>query len=673
MPCFRVAVVGQPNVGKSTFINVLLGKYVSHVANWPGVTVDIKVIEVEVDGKEVCLYDFPGMYSLTPASEEERIAVEKFVNERFDNYILIADMTSLKRTLYLVVQALELKGKGVVALGKADAAEKVGIHVNVSLLAKRLGFPVVPFSSYGMKGVDDVLLEALKPQRERELYINYGDLEYYVARGAEILGNSVPGNPRWFAAEALAGNPVAWEVIEKAGKGEEMKRLVEEARKEIGEDLGKIIVSERWKFIDSLLEGVVSIERVVREAWWAKALDKALLHPVLGPLAAALILFSVIFVAFSINTGFPANVLFEALGLKGLANAIEHYNTSELLGNFFTYLADTVKSSVPGWLGSLLGDGVIAGVGAVLSFFPLIFTIYFLLAVLEDSGVAPRIAVAFDPIFRAVGLTGKAIFPLIISVGCNVPGVVSSRVMESPSLRKAVAMNVMYVPCQARLVVFLALASLLPAWARSLSVAIVYAYSIGVFVVMTYLTSRLIFKVRERPELIMELPPYHVPKLKIVLWMTWDQAKHFLEKAGTIILVFSVLLWFAFEGGLAQAVGRALEPLSEWALGLKGQAAQVINVAMLAGTIAKEVVLDVLAMHAGTSNVKEAMKVLGLGPAQALALMFAIAVYVPCVATIATMREELGSWKLVLLSILFSIIISLLTAKVVSSAASVIF
>jgi len=663
--CYSVAVVGQPNVGKSTFINVLLGKYVSHVANWPGVTVDIKVIRVEYDGKEICLYDFPGVYSLSPTSEEEKIAVREFVEEDFDNYILIADMTSLKRTMYLVVQSLELKGKGVVALSKADEAEKVGIHVNVSLIAKRLGFPVVAFSSYGMKGVEDVLEEALRPQKFKELYINYGDLEYFVNKIASLLEGKVKGNPRWYAAEALANNPVAWEEIEKAGAKEEVEKVVKEAEKEIGKDLAKLIISERWKFIERLLEGAISVEKVVKEAWWTKVLDSLLLNPIAGPFAAFAILFLVLFVAFSINTGFPANVLFEAMGLKGLARAVESFNTSELLGQLFNYLSETVKATVPGFWGELLGEGVISGVGAVLSFFPLIFTIYFLLALLEDSGVAPRIAVAMDPVFRPVGLTGKAVFPLIISVGCNVPGVMSSRVMESPELRKAVAMNVMYVPCQARLVVFLALASLLPAWARALSIASVYMYSITVFIVMTYITSKLLFKVKERPELIMELPPYHVPKLKIILWITWDQAKHFLEKAGTIILIFSVLLWFLMKSGLAGAVGQALEPVSEWALGLRGEAAKVVNVAMIAGTVAKEVVLDVLAISAGTSDVKAAARALGIAPAQALALMFAIAVYVPCVATMAMMRAELGSWKYVALSVAISILLSIVTAKAV--------
>jgi len=350
------------------------------------------------------------------------------------------------------------------------------------------------------------------------------------------------------------------------------------------------------------------------------------------------------------------------LGLDSLAEAAESYNTSEILGSFFDSLAEAARNALPDPWGSLVGDGIIAGVGAVLSFFPLIFTVYFLLAVLEDSGVAPRIAVALDPLFRVVGLTGKAIFPMIISMGCNVPGVLSSRVMESAALRKAVAMNVMYVPCQARLVVFLALASLLPPWSRALSVLAVYAYSLLVFIVTTYISAKLIFKVKEKAELVMELPPYHVPKLRILLWMTWDQAKHFLKKAGTIIFVFSVILWFVLESSVSQAIGKAFEPLSEWALGLKGEAAEVINVAMLAGTVAKEVVLDVIAI----SNIKEAAAALGITPVQALALMFAVAVYVPCIATIAVMKEELESWRLVALSVGVSIIISILTAKIIT-------
>ena len=667
MSCLKIAVLGQPNVGKSTFINTLIGRYVSDVANWPGVTVDIKVLKVSFDGKEICLHDFPGMYSLSGFSEEERLAAEVFIEEDYHNNILIVDSVAVRRTLYLVVQALELKGKGVIALNKYDEAEKLGIHINASALSKRLGFPVVLMSVYNMIGVEDVIKEAMKNQKVKYLEIDYGDLEAYVNKIAELFKGKVRDNPRWYAAEYLIGNPIVSEKAEKLGIKEEADKVLEEARRELGEDLAKLTISKRWEFIDKVLEGVIEKEKIVKEGGFAEFLDKLFVKPIVGQLLSLLIIFSILFMGFTINTGFPLDIILESVGLKGVAKLLDQYNLSNLLGSAFDQLAK-LCSPLPSPVGPALSRGVIPGVGAVLSFFPLIFTIYFFMALLEDSGIAPRIAMSMDPLFRPVGLTGKAVFPMIIGMGCNVPAVLSSRVMESPKLRRAVALNIMYVPCQARLVVFLALASILPRYIQALAVFSVYIYSLIIFLVMTKLTLLLVFKTKEKEDLILELPPYHIPKLKIVMWITWDQSKHFLKKAGTVIFAMSLIMWFLLTYGPSkgvswgQLIGHHLSPIADFVLNLRGKAADIVSFAMIAGTVAKELVLDTIAISSGASDVIKALKVvLGLNPAQAIGLMYAIAVYLPCVATFAMMLSEVESKRLVLLSTLVSIILSILS------------
>ncbi len=670
MSCLKIAVLGQPNVGKSTFINALLGRYVSEIANWPGVTVDIKVLKISFEGKEVCLHDFPGMYSLSGFSEEEKIAAKVFIEEDFYNNILVADAAAVRRTLYLVVQALELKGKGVIALNKYDEAEKFGIHINASALSKRLGFPVILTSVYNMIGIEDVLKETLKPQRPNYLEIDYGDLEIYIEKMAEFFKGKVKGNPKWYAVEYFIGNPVVMEKVEELGIKEEAEKIAREASKELGEDLAKLAISKRWEFIDKILEGIVEKEKIVKESAFAELLDKLFVKPVIGQLLSLSIIFLILLTAFTINTGFPLDMVLEAVGLKGAAEFLDQYNLSSLLSSVFDELA-RLSSSLPPPLGPVLSEGVIPGVGAVLSFFPLIFTIYFFMALLEDSGLAPRIAVSMDPLFKPVGLTGKAVFPMIIGMGCNVPAVLSSRVMESPKLRKAVALNIMYVPCQARLVVFLALASLLPKYLQAISVFSVYIYSLLVFLVMTKLTLLLVFKSKDKEELILELPPYHIPKLKIVMWITWDQSKHFLKKAGTIIFAMSLVMWFLLNTGPSegvtwgQLIGHYLAPIAELTLDLKGKAADIVSFAMIAGTVAKELVLDTVAISSGVSDVMKAFKVvLGLTPAQAIGLMYAIAVYLPCIATLAMMLSEVEDKRLVTLSTVASIILSIISGAI---------
>ena len=667
---WKIVVAGQPNVGKSTFINTVIGSYVSHVANWPGVTVSIKVIEAELDGNKFCLIDLPGTYSLSGGSEEEKIAAKFLIKEEYDSVIIVLDAVALKRTMYLALQILELRGKGIIAINKVDRALRTGIHVNKSLLEKRLQRSVVEMSAARGTGVEEVLKLALKEQQEKYIRINYGDLEYYITELERELYGKVPGNPRWFAAEFMLGNEIVEEELKKVEVYEKALKLRESARRELGE-LEKIVVESRWKKINEILKGVIEIEKVIIEPKnkLLKLLDEIMFHPIAGMLASFFILFSIMTLAFTVNTGFPLNVIAELSGLDQLAEAIESYSISSILSNFFDTIARATKSSVSGPLGSLIGEGVILGVGTVLSFFPLVFTVHLLLALLEDSGLAARIAVAKDPLFRPVGLNGKAVFPIVISMGCNVAGVPASRVMRSGNSKLASIMALPLIPCQARLVVLLALASALPGSLKVLSVFYVYVLSIILFLLVAYVVKRSI-GLDEVEEIVMELPPYHVPKLGVVSWMAWDNAKHFIQKAGTVILAFSIMLWLltnvgptgltaSVEESWSALIGKTLEFIPAVVLEAPKSSAWVISLSMFVGTIAKEVVLETMAILTGTSNLSQVVNKLGLGAPQVIALMVAITLYVPCIATVAVIKSETGSWKWTLLSVIISIILSI--------------
>lgn len=621
MTCsLKIPIAGQPNVGKSTFINAVLGEYVTEIANWPGATVEVKVIEAKVGNREVCLIDLPGAYSLSGGSEEERVTAKFLLEEDFDNVILLGDATAPHRTFYLIVQVLELLGIGVIALNKYDRALKAGIHINSEALSKRLGKPVFLISAVTREGVHEVIEKALEKQSPKYLDIDYGDLEYYVVQISKMISRlNLKGNPRWYAAEFLLGNQLVDEIIKNkdAEIYEKAKEMREMAAKELG-DLYKIVIDSRINFIEKLFEGLIHREKVAdkESSTIAMLLDNVFMHPIGGFIASILILFGIFTIAFTINTGYPLNVIFENLGQESIAEALENYSLSGILSSIFDSMTEIANSSLPQPIGSLIGDGVIAGVGAVLTFFPLIFTVYLLLALLEDSGLATRIAVAMDTIFRAVGLNGKAVFPSIVSLGCNVPGVMATRVLRERESRIAMALSLPFLPCQARLVVLLALASVLPAPLNSASLVLTYILSIATFLLVTFVMMRIVFKKSEEP-LLLELPPYHVPKLRVVTWMAWDNAKHFLRKAGTVILFFSIVLWFLLHvspsgayveeetESIAAYLGKLFEVVPMVVLETSKETSWILSFAMIVGSIAKEVILETLAILTGTSSVDQ--------------------------------------------------------------------
>jgi ferrous iron transport protein B len=687
-----IALAGNPNVGKSTLFNVLTGE-TAHVGNWPGVTVELKEGLRIYNGKRLCFVDLPGTYGISATSLEEVITREFIISERPDIVAVLVDSTAPERTIYLALQILELTPNVVIVFTKVDEAHSSGVHIHFDKLEQDLGVPVVPVSALKGEGVRE-LLETLadfkrRAKRSEPLKIDYNGLEYFIGEIERIISKSkaLSSYPRrWAAVRLLEGDDRLEDVLAKSGERDilkEVERVRQAAINSVSKDLAGMMMKLRFEYADSLLKKTVVRSEVRRPT------DHDIFQrPIIGPLLSLTLLFLVFLTIFAINTGFPLNVIADLLGRSDIAEAVENYSISGLLDTAFTVLADMVSSNLstvaPHWLVSLLADGIISGLGAVLSFFPLIFMVFLFLAALEDSGLAPRMATSFHSLFAKFGLSGRAIYPYLISLGCNVPGVMASRASLDDAERYEVILSAPFIPCQARLVVALAFATAITTSPILQAGIIVMVYGVGIFAALltALLVRRVYFKTKEPPELILELPPLHKPKAKVVWWLTWDNTKHFLRKAGLIIFSLSIVVWALlytgpqgylpdtygsdfFQYSYAAIIGKAIAPALT-PFGFTFDQGWRVGFALFNGFIAKEVVLSSIQMLYGQEvDPVAAIRHLGLTPTQMLALLVFIMLYVPCMATVAVMYQESKKVSLTLASIAYMIGVAYVTSLLI--------
>jgi len=682
-PSRRVAVLGNPNVGKSTLFTALTHR-ISHIANWPGTTVEYKEAVLSLGEEEVTLVDLPGIYTLSGTSVEEAIARDYLLKGGWDALMILVDSLSPERTLYLAVHALEFTGRALIVLTKWDAAHGKGVHIHVDRLERILGVPVVAVSAVTGEGVYELrrrlreLLEA--PAGGQPLRVDYGQLEPAIAELAEALESRGLGLPaRWLAIKLLEGDEHIEGIVgeEVAAKARELRETLARV---IGRDPSEVIISTRFSFVDRLCR-----EIVVRRSVAARLgpVERVLLTPLGAPISLAVLL-CLYMAAFTINTGFPLNIILGAAGMAELAEALESYTLSGLLSAAFDALAAAVAASpAPEPLKSALARGIVPGLGSVLSLYPLILTTVFILALLEDSGVGPYMAVSLHRLFRHLGLSGRAVYPVLIALGCNVPAVTASRTSLEEVERRQLIFSVPIIPCQAALIVVIAIVSahFQSPLTRAAALVTVYAAAFALLA----LTSRAVRRlagIRDKPELVLELPPLHKPSLKVLWWISWDYSKHFLKKAGGIIFAAATLIWLLVGYGpqglaaspqdsFAYMAGRLIAPLL-YPLGIRGGAAASLGFALLAGLVAKEVFLSSLAMLAGTADPVEAIRALGLSKGQAVAVGMMTALYTPCVATIAEIYRESGSARWTALYLLYVLASSYLVSLLAGLAAGLL-
>ena len=662
----RIALAGNPNCGKTTMFNALTGAN-QYVGNWPGVTVEKKEgkLKSKKVKEEVVVTDLPGIYSLSPYTLEEVVSRDYLLKENPDVIVDLVDATNIERNLYLTTQLIETGVPVVIALNMADLLEKRGIKIDVARLSMLLDCPIVETSALKGEGLDKLIDEAIKTAKKKEAdlpkEIFNKDLEDAVSAAAEVLPSSIDANKkRWYAVKFL----------EKDSKVAESVKLTDSAAKKIEElraglekshddDMESIVTDERYKFIQKIVG--TTVKKGKDKLTTSDKIDKIVTNRILG----IPIFIAVMFVVYYISVTTIGTIVTD------WTNDTFVGGIQEIVGGFLEGIGtnDVVTS--------LVVDGVIGGVGAVLGFVPQMAILFLFLSILEDCGYMVRIAFVMDRVFRHFGLSGKSFIPLLISSGCGIPGIMASKTIEQDNDRRLTIMTATFIPCGAKLPVIALMGGVMASWATGsyeaggfMAPAMYFMGIVAVLVAAIILKKTKPFSGKPAP-FVMELPQYHVPQAKTVLLHVWERLKGFIIKAGTILFLACVVMWFlggfGFENGgfglveesgnsLLAVIGGFIAPLfaplgfGEW---------QPVA-ASLSGFTAKEAIVSTMGVLANVTGDTEdavtvAQAVQTWFPTSLAALSFLIFNLLdsPCLAAIATMAQQMQSRKWFWFAILF--------------------
>ena len=602
MATLSVALTGNPNTGKSTIFNELTGIR-QKIGNWPGVTVDKKQGYVSHNDRAISVMDLPGTYSINGRSPEEIIVEQYLRNERPDIVVDVIDSSNLDRNLFLCLQLLEHKIPVLLDLNMADEAKKKGITISTSKLEKMLGMPVVETVGRSRKSTKKLL--DVFTSTVMDGYKNSTEVENYIAD------------------------------IEK------LRATIHDPEK-----LDEAIVEARYAFIDKIVAEVVTRESVGADT--SEKIDRFLANGFI----ALPILLVMLYLVFEITFTWIGQPIADFL--DGLINE-----------DFSGFVDDALTDAgVADWLHSLVVDGIIAGVGGVLTFVPLIFVLFFCLSFLDGTGYMARVAFIMDPIMRKAGISGKAIMPIICGFGCAVPGIMGARALDSNKDRMLAILLTPFLTCGAKLPVMALFGAIFfPDNAADIVFAM-YLVGIVVAILVSILYSKTIFK-KDEISFVLELPPYRIPDMKTVLLETWDKGKGYLVKAGTIIFAMSVLIWFLstfnMDGMVDDLNDSFLATLGGWMsqlFYLQGFADWEAGAAVLTGIMAKEAVISTMGILYGlpdlspdTDEAEAVQMVTGSSLATAFTTMSALAfmvfsqLYTPCMTALGTIKKETGAWK----------------------------
>jgi len=620
-----VALAGNANVGKSAIFNQLT-ELNQIIGNWPGKTVERAEGKLHFGGYTIKVLDLPGIYSMSTFSMEEIVARDYIAIERPDIIVNIVDASALERNLYFTIQLLELQLPVVMALNQIDFAAKRGIEIDVDSLSKILEIPVVPTIAITGVGVKELLStvidvvegkiesSATKVQYGKEIEENLERLEYTVKERLPQLSARYPA--RWIATKLLERDEdIAHKVRESEGGAEVLAfadEIINRIEKVHGEPSSIVIASERYGTASRIAREVTRIISPPRVTFEDR-LSAVTAHRVLGyPILAAVVatMFSIIFVA----GDFLVSVL------------------ESLFEEMLVPIASTLLSQVlPPTFVEVIAGGFLSGIGAGLAIvLPYIVPFYILLAILEDSGYLPRAAFLMDNLMHKIGLHGKAFIPLLLGYGCNVPACVGCRIMETDRERFLAGFVAVLIPCAARTVVILGLVG------RYVGLHI--ALALYLFdLVLVFALGRLAYRVLpgEPVGLIMEMPPYRMPSLLVVMKKTWVRTKDFIYIAFPLIIVGSIILQFLMSSGLIWPIAESMSPLMSGWLGLPN----LSGIPLIFGVLRKELTLILLAELAGTTNFEQV-----LTSVQMIVFALVTMIYIPCIATVAALAREFG-WK----------------------------
>ena len=638
----KLALAGNQNCGKTTLFNQLTGSN-QHVGNFPGVTVDRKdgIIRGHEDATVV---DLPGIYSLSPYTAEEIVTRDYLLKEKPDGIINIVDATNIERNLYLTMQLMELGIPMVLALNMMDEVRQNGGSVNVSKLSQELGIPVVPITASKNEGVSELIDVVLRTAQQRQKPKRLDFCQGAVHRAIHSVSHMIEdhaaaiGVPSRFAATKLleGDEPMMAQLSLSPNERELIQHSVEEMEEESGMDRNAALADMRYTFLDELCAGTVVRPHESKEHQRSVRIDRLLTHK---------------FLAIPIFLGIMLLIFWLTFGLVGSF-------LSDLLSLGIDWVTDLADRGLTAYginpvVHSLIIDGVFAGIGSVLSFLPIIVTLFFFLSLLEDSGYMARVAFVMDKLLRKIGLSGRSFVPMLIGFGCTVPAVMASRTLSSDRDRKMTILLTPFISCSAKLPIYgVFTAAFFPEYGALVMIGL-YVLGILLGILSGLILGRTAFKGNPVP-FVMELPAYRLPAPKSVVRLVWDKAKDFITRAFTVIFLATIIIWVlqTFDSrinvvsdssqSLLAQIGRLIAPL----FAPLGFGSWQMSTALLTGFTAKEAVVSTLAVLTGSSMATLPQTLSGALPLPAaLAFLVFTLLYTPCVAAIAAVKREMGGAK----------------------------
>jgi ferrous iron transporter FeoB len=678
----NVGFVGNPNCGKTTLFNAYTGAKLK-VANWPGVTVEKKEGAMKYHDHKFKLVDLPGIYSLTSYTMEEKLTRKYILEDEVDVIIDIADASSLERNLYLTLQLIELGKPVILALNMMDIVTERGMEIDLHRLPEMLGIPVIPVSARKKMGLD-ILMHTVahhktkimdsnlehhhyrtksngkhKHQHHTEFAVVYSDeledkIDEIENRLLEVYPDMI--NPRWHAIKFL--------------------EMDEEIINSYPIDLSDIvdrsyetdIINQKYDFIEEIIEEVV-VNKAEKAAMTDKV-DQWLTNRIFGvPIflgIMAFVFFLTFFLGDMLKGGFE---VFLGAFSEGTRNLLVNIGAGAVLT-------------------SLVVDGIIAGVGGILTFLPNIFILFLALAILEDSGYMARVAYVMDGLMGKIGLSGRAFLPMLLGFGCSVPAIMASRTLENKNDKFRTVMITPFMSCSARLPIYVLFSNMFFAKYAALAAFSMYIIGMGVAIILALIMNG-ISKGKDKHTLLIELPEYKAPNARTIAIYVWDKVKDYLTKAGTTIFVVSIIVWFILNFGthgmvdnmkdsFGALIGKVIVPVLKPA----GLGIWQIGVALISGIAAKEVVVSSFSVLYGIGNVNSGVGMhnlvslladQGFGAINAYALMIFCLLYTPCAATIATIKRELRSTKWTIFAVFFQLFVAWTVSVLFYQIASAIF
>ena len=659
-----IALAGNPNCGKTTMFNALTGAN-QYVGNWPGVTVEKKEGKLK-NQKDVTVTDLPGIYSLSPYTLEEVVSRDYLLKEKPDVIIDLVDATNIERNLYLATQLLEIGIPVVIALNMVDLLKMNNIHINVKGLSSALGCPIVETSALKGTGLKEVVDEAIKCANQHRVPSKQMEFPKAVEKAVNEIEGFVPANiaeenKRWYAVKLLERDSKVKEGLNlPASAQSRIEEIASELEKAEDDDTESIVTDGRYQYIQKVVSA--NVKRSGNKMTVSDKIDRIVTNRVLGLPIFILTMFIVYYV--SVTT---------------VGTMVTDWTNDSFVGTIQSVVSDGLgNAGVADWLVSLVSDGIIGGLGAVLGFVPQMAILFLFLSILEDCGYMVRIAFVMDRVFRHFGLSGKSFIPLLISSGCGIPGIMASKTIEADNDRRLTIMTATFIPCGAKLPVIDLMAGIMTAYVTGDYVAAGFITPLMYFIgVVAVLVSAIILK-KTKPfsgkpaPFVMELPQYHIPSVKTVLLHVWERLKGFIIKAGTILFLATVIMWILSSiGNTGSGIGFVEDSNDSIMAILGGILAPIFAplgfgkwqpvAASISGFSAKESIVSTMGVLANVAG-DDAEDTMIVGAAIKAWFPTAVAAFSfllfnlldsPCLAAISTMAHEMQSRKWFWFAILF--------------------